>query len=145
MDETYQELKSRQQAEIETLPIFWAFSKKQFEEGLESFGLTTEDTGKLYNLPGGGFIRKTDSHLPHEMFEKHRVELDQAIQSDETGANFIFDMFDYELGNHEYCITMDVEPTIDALGLTMDEVKQSPTLTIGLALARKAQWATEAW
>ena len=33
-------------------------------------------------------------------------------------------MFSYELANHEYCITYDIEPTLDALGLTLDEINK---------------------
>ena len=46
-------------------------------------------------------------------------------------------MFLYELENHEYFITYELDDTLDALNLTLDEVLNSSTLKNGLLLARK--------
>ena len=35
---------------------------------------------------------------------------------------YAYEAFLYELGNHEFCITYEVEPTLAAIGLTEDEV-----------------------
>lgn len=46
-------------------------------------------------------------------------------------------MFCYELANHEYGYTYDLDPTLDALGLTIEEVRQNERLLHGLEEARK--------
>lgn len=134
----YVALSSKQQKEIEAFPIMWAFSQKQFEEGMAQLGLLPSDTDKIYSIGAGGYIRKTDSEALHELFARLEAEKRAAIDADETGEGFIFDMFRYELDNHEYCITWDLEPTLGALGLTVDEINDNPRLLHGLKLAMKA-------
>lgn len=127
----YLELHERQQAEVDAFPMFFAFNRKQFAEGMRSLGLEPEDTGKIYSIGSGGFIRKTDGEALHELFERHSAEMQAAIDADETGDGFIFDMFDYELANHEYNYTHDPEPTLECLGLTMEMVKADARLLHG--------------
>jgi hypothetical protein len=139
MTETYQTMKNRQQRELDSLPIKWAFSDKQFKEALSEMGLTLDDTHLLIRVPGGGFMRKTEKHLLKKTFTRHEQELQAAIDHDPDGSGFIFDMFDYELGNHEYCITHDIEPALDALGIDQADVEKNPALQNGLRLALQEQ------
>jgi hypothetical protein len=69
--------------------------------------------------------------------------MQEAIDADLTGDGFAFDMFDYELASHEYCITWEVEDTLRALGLTIDEVNASEKLRYSLKKARRAQETSE--
>ena len=46
-------------------------------------------------------------------------------------------MFLYELANHEYCITYELEDTLEAVGLTIQEVENSKALKHGLVLAKR--------
>jgi hypothetical protein len=62
----YEQIKTRHSEEFNTLPIFWAFSKDQFNEGMGKFGLDPTDTGKIYKLQGGGYYRRTDSKILRE-------------------------------------------------------------------------------
>lgn len=134
----YTELRDRQQKEVNAFPMFFAFSNKQFEEGMKKFGLDPKDTGKIYKLGNtGGFYRKTDAPALREMFERHTKEMEDAINADTTGEGFIYDMFSYELANHEYCITYDLEPTLYACGMTKDDVLENPVLLAGLKKAKK--------
>ena len=48
----------------------------------------------------------------------------------------IFEMFLYELGNHEYDVTMDLDETLAALDYTMDAIQADPRLSHGLERAR---------
>ena len=137
----YKELRDRQQAEFNAFPMFFAFSNKQFAEGMEKLGLRPDDTDKIYKFGStGGFYRKTDSKALRDMLDRHAGEMDAAIAKDETGEGFIYDMFNYELANHEYCITYDLEPTLDALGLTEDEVLNDERLMRGLEKAQNNQF-----
>ena len=44
-------------------------------------------------------------------------------------------MFAYELANHEYGYTYEVEDTLDVLDLTLNRVMQTPNLKAGLEKA----------
>lgn len=135
MEETYQELKRRQQEEINNFPFIFAFNDKQLAEGMEKIGLTIKDTDKLLSLGSGSFIKKTDRDALNELFKKHTQEMNDAIKNDTNGEGFIFNMFQYELDNHEYCITYDTYDTLSSLGLTIEEVNNNPALKKGLHLA----------
>lgn len=137
----YLELKQKHQDEVNKFPMAFAFNKRQFEEGMKKLGLEPTDTDKVYRLGGtGGFYKKTDAEALHGMFKRHSTEMQQAIDSDETGEGFIFEMFDYELGNHEYTYTNTIEDAINALGLTPDDIRSNERLQNGLRKAKKAQW-----
>ena len=134
----YIEMKNRHQQEVNALPIKFAFSNKQFEEAMAGWGLTPDDTDKIYKLGGtGGFYLRHDSKLIFDTLERHANEQADAIAADKDGMGYIYQMFLYELGNHEYCITYDLEPTLDACGLTEDEVLSDPALLAGFKKAKK--------
>lgn len=135
----YQELRNRQQKEIDAFPFMWAFNKKQFAEGMEKLGLKETDTDKIYSIGGGGFIRKTDSEALKEMLDRQTDEMEKAIADDPTGDGFIYDMFDYELANHEYGYTGDITDTIDCLGLTAEQIEADARLSHGLKRAIRHQ------
>ena len=138
---TYLKLKQKHQEEVNSFPMAFAFNQKQFEEGMKKIGLKPTDTDKVYGMRGtGGFYKKTDHDKLSEMFDRHKEEMKNAIESDKTGDNFIYDMFNYELSNHEYVITYSVDDTLNALGLTEEEVNNNPVLLHGLQKARKAQF-----
>ena len=54
--------------------------------------------------------------------------MEVAKAADEDGTGFLYQMFKYELDNHEYGYTGDFEDTLDSLGLTWEEVAASPRL-----------------
>jgi len=122
----YTELKNKQQEEINNFPMFFAFNDKQFKEGMQKLGLDPSETNKIYSAGRtGGYYRKTDSEALFSMFDRHNVEMKLARETDDQ---FIYDMFDYELSNHEYVVTGYVGDALDALGLTIEEVNNNPKL-----------------
>jgi len=133
----YRELQAAQEKERNAFPFMFAFSQEQFNEGMVGLGLDPKDTDKIYSIGGGGYIRKTDSKAMHDMFNKHNQETKDAIAADKDGTGYIFDMFEYELANHEYCITWDFDDTLDALGLTMDQVNADQRMVKALQRAHK--------
>ena len=133
----YTDLKQRQHAEFHTFPIQFAFSDQQFVEGMAALGLEPTDTDKVYRTRGGGFYRKEDSPRLKEMMDRFDRELQEAIAGDETGEAFIYEMFLYELNNHEYGYTGDLSETLYALDYTMDDIRADPRLSRGLEKARK--------
>ena len=52
---------------------------------------------------------------------------------------FVLDMFNYELGNHEYSYTKDVTDTLSALDLTIEQVRGDERLFNALQSACKLQ------
>lgn len=132
----YQELRSRQQNIFNDLPLGWAFGQKQFDEMMQKWGLDPDkDTDKIYGIGGGGYIQKKDADKLHTTIDDLDAEMKAAIAADETGEGFIYEMFLYELENHEYGYTRDISDTLDALGFTLDEVKADQRLVKGLAMA----------
>ena len=121
--ETYMEMIHRHQKEFSELPVFFAFNKEQFKEGMQKLGVQNES--EIISINYGGYIRKTDSHIIREYFSKCREELKTARKNHE----FAVDMFKYEFGNHEYCVTMDPTETLNALGLTLEEIAESKELS----------------
>ncbi len=131
----YQQLKDRQQKEFNAFPLGAAFSNEQFADMMQKWGLTENDTDKIISIGYGCFIRKSDREQFNEMNARHKKEKQDAIAADTTGDGFILDMFYYELANHEYCITYDLEETFDALGLTVDQINADERLIHGLEKA----------
>ena len=132
----YKILKEKQQKEINDFPMFFAFNQQQFDEGMQSLGLKPGDTAAINKIGiAGGFCRKSDSTLFHDMMNRHDDEQKQAIGEDTNGDGYIFDMFYYELENHEYGYSGDLNYTLYALGLSIDEISASPKLTHALKKA----------
>lgn len=131
----YADLKQRQQEEFDAFPMRYAFSNQQFADGMAALGLEPTDTGKIYKAPGGGFYRREDGQRLKEMTERFDRELQEAIAADQTGDGFIYEMFLYELDNHEYGCTRDTEDTLCALGYTANEILGNPRLKRGIEKA----------
>ena len=137
----YAELRHRQQEEFNALPLGFAFSQKQFDEMMQGWSLDPEkDLDKILRIPGGGYVQKKDADLLHKTRERHDAEMAAAIAEDTTGECFIYQMFLYELDNHEYGYTRDTEDTLDALGYTMEQVQADARLMHGFEKARRAIW-----
>jgi hypothetical protein len=129
MSNLYAELKNKQQAEFNSFPIKFAFSREQEEKGLEELGLASAD--EAIGIGGGGFIRESDKQAFYDMLEKFDKEHTQMFGN----PKYVVDMFKYELANHEYGYTLDLEPTLEACGLTIEEVNSNLILKKGLAAA----------
>ena len=97
----YREFKERTQNEFNSLPLMFAFSNKQFEEGKAK--LCVKDDKELVSIGGGGFIKKVDAHLLDEMIDRHNKEFEQLMQDDE----FAYSAFYYELGNQKKRLIID--------------------------------------
>lgn len=133
----YAEMKKRHQEEVNALPIYWAFTEERFDEVLKELGLTKNDTDKLCRAPGGGFCLASDAQMIVSTLIRHSKELKAAVEADKTGDGFIKDMFLYELRNHEYTYTCEVEETVESCGFTMEQVENDERLLHGLEAAAK--------
>ena len=133
----YVELKNKHQKEVNEFPLGFAFSDKQFAEMMDKWGLTPEDTDQIYSIGGGGFVRKADSKAMNEMFERHAQEREVAIK--ENKDNYLYHMFDYELANHEYKYTGELDDTLEALDLTMEDINNNTVMYEALMKAIRHQ------
>ena len=127
-------MKDRQQKEVDAYlkdTAFFAFDNKRFTEGLAKLGITEADAPKKLSRLGntGGYMLKEKVKDFKQMLDNFDQEQRNAWQDPDTGRRFAYDMFFYELNNHEYIITLDEGETLEALGITWDEVKKSPVLS----------------
>ena len=134
----YMELKHRQQEEFRSFPMQFAYSDRQFAEGMAALGLTPADTDKIYKAPGGGFYRREDSPRLKAMMDRFDAELQAAIAADSTGEGFIYEMFLYELNEHEYSYTLDIDDALCGLGYAIEDIRADERLARGLAKAKRA-------
>lgn len=114
--ETYTEMRARHEKEADEFPCFFAFNDEQFKEGKKKLGVRSNK--ELYRGIAGMFYRKSDSEKLKELLHRHTAELHEAYRDD----TFLYNAIRYELANHEYCITYDPEPTLDALGIEANEM-----------------------
>ena len=138
--ETYQKMRERQQNEYNAFSktcMFFAFSNEQFNEGMKKLGLNTNDTDKIYSIGLGGFILRTKSKEQFKLLDRFDAERKNAIKNDKDGTGFIKEMFEYEMYNHEYGYTRDISDTLDALGITAEEIATNENLSNGFNIARK--------
>ena len=133
----YLELKQKHQKEVDAFPLGFAFSESQFNEMMAKWNLTLDDTDKIYSIGGGGYVRKCDADAMHEMFERHEKEREEAIR--ENKDDYLYHMFNYELGNHEYTYTYNLTDTLDAVGLTMEDINADARMVDALDRAIKHQ------
>ena len=97
-------------------PIFFAFSNEQFAEGIKKLGASKDN--KIVAVGMGGYILAKDIKRFISMVGTRKQRLKEYLKDPEQ----LKDAFIYELGNHEFCITYDYEPTLEALGLKIDKL-----------------------
>ena len=77
------------------------------------------------------------------MISSQNEEYDRLILEDTEGNGFIADMFKYELPNHEFGYTWDLEDTLDALDLTKEKVMSDKKYFNGINNALKEIYNAE--
>lgn len=134
MNESYKEMKERHRAEVNTLPLAWAFNEKQYRDKLAEWHIAEAEAkaGAIIGIGNGGFIRAKDRETVIDTFKRIQEERTAAIEADKTGNGFIYEMFLYELNNREYSYTQDVDETLAALNITADDLENNTALQHGL-------------
>ena len=135
--ETYREMKQRHQQEVNALPLAFAFSREQFETMLSKWGISQDEAkdGAVVGMGNGCFIRAADRDTVVTAFKRIAKEEADAVASDRDGNGYIYEMFLEELLNHEYTYTGDLSETLDAVGMTLEQVQKNEPLKNGLRLA----------
>ena len=121
----YTELKAKHREEWNAFPIAFAFNKEQLSEGLRKLGVTKEE---VVGVQGGGFIRKTDEQKFFDLFLRQFEETEKHTLDD----TFLLDAIKYELANHEFCVTYDPIPALDAIGVSLDDERVKNLYSIAL-------------
>ncbi len=97
----YAEYCKKKQEEYNALPVFYAFSIKQFEEAMQERGLNSKhDLDQVRSLGYGGYYLKKDELKIKEFLNKPD-ELKELMESDEQFAE---EAIYFEMANHEYHI-----------------------------------------
>lgn len=120
---TYQALKDAQREELNSFKgMFFAFSNRQFDEGMTKLGLDPQiDQNKICRIGSGGFMLKEQSKPFAEMFARHTQEKKNFL----AVPNQLLDALVYELDNHEYGYTGDITDALEALNLKQSEIPKS--------------------
>lgn len=126
----YLTLKNANQKKVDNFPMFFAFSKSQFEQGLNSINCKKEE---VVNIGAGGYVRQQDFETFNNLIE----EIESSISKNMQNFNFAVDAFEYELGNHEFIITFDLDDTLEALNITYTDLENNKTLKDALRVAKK--------
>lgn len=140
----WEELRKKQQKEVNVFPIHFAFGSEQFDALLKELHIRKREAKKeLVSIGNGGFVRKSDYLDMMKMFDRHKAERDAAIATDKTGDGVIFDMLYTELKNHEYGYTMDADETLEDLGISQEmllsDVRYRHALDKATAAIRKEE------
>lgn len=138
----YVELRKRHQKEVDEFPLYFAFSNEQFEKIIKELNLSNDSKSeqfygkRLSKLSSvGGFLLKEDVPRLKEMMKRHEDEIEREIKSDKTGEGFVYQMFLYEMENHEYGYTGDPEDTLNALGYEWSDIEKDSKLMAGFVKA----------
>ena len=136
----YAEMIERHKAERNAFKSIVAIGEEALNEGLERQGWSKDDVRLVHDCGLLGFyVYKDDYNTFTEMLARHKAEYDQNIADDVTGEGFIFEMFNYELYNHEYFVTDNPRPALDSLDINDEDLEENPALMNGLLLAQKRQ------
>ena len=119
--ESYQDMKARQQKEINGFPKAFAFSDRQFAEGMRALGLDPLTRTRSFSLAAAVSSEKRMRVDFQAMFQRHRLERKAAMDADQTGDGYLLEMFRCELSNHEYGYTRDAEPALMVLGVAWED------------------------
>ena len=142
LSESYSEMVARHEDEFKFFPVMCAVSKSQFDTGMRNLGLKPTDTDKILCVCRNCFIRKADEDDFQAMCQRHRLELEAAMDADRTGDGYLLEMFRCELANHEYGYTRDAEPALMALGVAWEDIGGDERLmhAFETACRQEAEW-----
>lgn len=130
MTNEYEQLKEKHSEELNKFPVAFAFNDEQLKEALKKLKATKNEVCGVY---GGGIIKKTNTKKWFQMFKDQHAEHKKCMEN----KKYVYEMFLYELANHEYCITYDLTDTLNSLNLTIKQVKKSELLTNQLIKAKE--------
>jgi hypothetical protein len=111
----YTELKKKEEERINNVPIVWGFSDKQIRDNAKEKNI---EVTELKPIGAGGYMRPQDRHLLNEALELNKKEREEWLKNNLQQA------FEYEMANHEYCISYDDVEVWIAVGLSLKNSTQ---------------------
>ena len=131
----YKKLKDMHTLEKNVLPFFFiGLNEEQFNAMIRSFGLQPDDLDAFYDIALSDFDEREYSWI-EDMFVGYGAAMQRAIHDDETGDGFIYEMFLYELENHDFVHTNNLTDVLHELLLSADEIIANKRLLHGLRKA----------
>ena len=112
----YTEFKSLKEKGVNDFPMFFAFSQKQLDEGIKKFNISKDN--KMVSIGMGGYIQSKDKADYIKLMEAVDTTTNKFLRK----KSQLIDALVYELGNHEYCVTGDLLPTLDCLGIKSNKL-----------------------
>ena len=136
-DWNYKKWINDKKEDFNKLPIYWAFGDQQFQELLKKLNLkdTPEDLKQLVNVGYGGIMRKCDLSLlecHNNTFSSKKLNFWLF-----HNFNFAYTAFIYEMENHEFGYTYEIDDTLEALGLSLEDISKNALLRLAYLRARK--------
>lgn len=139
----YTDWNKRKEEAMKELPyIKFAFGKEQIAKVFSDWGLKyPDDIDKVDSFYGAGdIILKEDVPKYKQWYKDTNEKLDKEFDESMKDKEFVKDMFIYELGNHEWQISGDDWDTLDACGLSEEEVENDDFLREIWAESKKEYW-----
>lgn len=121
----YHELKDNNERLFSAVPLIIAFGNDKLKRKLEENGCGIND---ILSLGAGTFIKKTDIELLNNTLKQMEEEETKFFATDEG----LLDALEYELANHEFCITGDVSEALGTLGLDRSDERVQRLLPIAI-------------
>ena len=126
----YEEFRNKRQDEFNNFKgVGFAYSNKQFNDLLKKLNTTSDN---LYSIGHGGYILKNRYNDFMDMLIKNDNELDELMKD----YDFCLSALKFELLNHEYGITYDNTPALEALNLTSEDLINNETVSRAYKEAR---------
>ena len=126
----YEEFRNKRQDEFNNFKgIGFAYSNKQFNDLLKKLNTTSDN---LYSIGHGGYILKNRYNDFMDMLIRNDNELDELMKD----YDFCLSALKFELFNHEYGITYDNTPALEALNLTSEDLINNETVSRAYKEAR---------
>lgn len=133
---SYAELKQKHREMIDRLPIRYADSEEQFKEMMAAWNLdSSTDTDKIFSVGYGWYMLKKDVGLLEDYLTESEKEIKEAIESDETGYGYVYQMFYKALSDSDFRNSLNPYPALDSIGITAEEVKSEPRFMNGFVKA----------
>jgi len=119
---------------------FYAFDKKQFDEGLEKIKQKLDmskynETNKFNLLP-----TQMGAYIVADKMQDYKnafLEYDKKLKSAFENYDFLVDAIMYEMGNHEYGYMPDDSVILQSLGYNLEQLEENETLKKAWLEARK--------
>lgn len=120
MKKTYEQRKNEFEELTNSTEILRAFSDKQYEEIKPKLEKRKEDWQTLVEFMWWITTKK----IAENYNKKAKKKIKEFEKLKRLDNQFLLNAFEYELANHEYCITYDIEDTLDALGFKKNKKEE---------------------